>query len=111
MRCELGVCEMVNFSGRGFAARLPAPFARGSRISFEIEAVTGPGGGERLMEDLRREGITTIDAEVRWCHGTGSSVVHGFSIHGFSENQCAVFGRAFLDFCFAEEEFKLPRIG
>jgi class 3 adenylate cyclase len=112
MTCDLGICEMVNFSGRGFAARLPAAFARGSTITFEISGASGPGAGDRLLQDLRQAGITKIEAEVRWGHaGLGGSVVHGFSIHGFSENQCAIFGRALLDFCFSEEEFKLPRIG
>jgi len=104
MKTELGPCELINFSGRGFAARLPALFARGSRIMFEV-------GDERLGHDLVASGIRTIEAEVRWSHDSGGRIVHGFSIHGFSEDQAAAFNKALMEFCYADDEFKLPRIG
>lgn len=104
MISELGVCELVNFSGRGFSARLPALFARGSRLSFEVEAGA-------LKTELKGCGIGKIDAEVRWSHGSGSNIVHGFSINGFSEEQAAAFNKVLLEYAFSDDEFKLPRIG
>lgn len=101
---ELGSCELVNFSGRGFAARLPALFARGSRFVFEIE-------NEGLRQKLSGCDISKIDAEVRSCHGSGGNIVHGFLINGFSEEQSAAFNRVLLEYSFSDDEFKLPRIG
>ena len=101
---ELGSCELVNFSGRGFAARLPALFARGSRFVFEIE-------NEGLRQKLSGCDISKIEAEVRSCHGSGGNIVHGFLINGFSEEQSAAFNRVLLEYSFADDEFKLPRIG
>ncbi len=104
LKTELGSCELINFSGRGFAARLPALFARGSRILFEVD-------DNRLSHELAASGIRTIEAEVRWSHDSGGRIVHGFSIHGFSEDQAAAFNKALMEFCYADDEFKLPRIG
>lgn len=79
---------------------------------FEVVEADGPSGANRLLDELRAAGIKSIEAEVRWGHAAADArVIHGFSIHGFSEEQSAAFNRALLDFCFAEEEFKLPRIG
>ncbi len=101
---ELGSCELVNFSGRGFAARIPALFARGSRFVFEIE-------NEDLRQKLAACDIAKIDAEVRSCHGGGDNIVHGFLINGFSEEQSAAFNKIMLEYSFSDDEIKLPRIG
>ncbi len=104
LKNELGTTELVNFSGRGFAVRLPALFARGSLLTFEFES-------EPLRQDLSVCGIQKIQAEVRWSHGSGSNVVHGFSVNGFSEEQSASFNKLLMEHCFSDDEFKLPRLG
>jgi hypothetical protein len=104
LKNELGTCELVNFSGSGFAARLPALFARGSRFVFEIETAD-------LRQKLTECDILKIDAEVRSCHGSGENIVHGFLIDGFSEEQSAAFNKVLLEYSFSDDEFKLPRIG
>lgn len=104
LKNEIGPCELVNFSSRGFAARMPALFARGSRLVFELV-------DERISRDLAGSGIASIEAEVRWSHRAGDSIIHGFTINGFSEDQAAAFNKILMEFCYSDDEFRLPRIG
>jgi class 3 adenylate cyclase len=96
--CDFGEGQLVNFSHTGLSIRLKQLLAKGTRLSLTLDSASG-----QLRALLSKDGMDTLQGEVRWGYADGAEFVHGVMLTNVPEEKSDQLVQYLCEFAFSRE--------